>query len=155
MTESEFHPARRGETVDFGTRGVAFMIDGVFLACLAGCTFFILAGMAVEFMQAGRQNFLVLLGLAVLSALALPALLATFYFIVLHSHGGQTLGKVFMGIKVVSDSGENLSAGASFLRLVGYLLSAVPLGAGFLWSVVDKDCSAWHDRLACSRVIYV
>lgn len=40
------------------------------------------------------------------------------------------------------------------LRLVGYLLSALPFYLGFLW-VMGPRRMAWHDRLARTQVIYV
>lgn len=76
------------------------------------------------------------------------------YFTLLHSWGGKTLGKVFMGIKVESSSGQSLSPGNSFLRFAGYCLSALPLGIGFLWVILDKKHAAWHDKLADTRVIF-
>jgi uncharacterized RDD family membrane protein YckC len=144
-----------GTAADFSARCMAFVIDGVFLACLVGFTLFLFVRTAMIHPTADWQSLIFLLISAVVLLLVWPLFLSAFYFIVLHSFGGQTLGKVFMGIKVVSDEGLMLSVGASFLRLVGYLLSTVPLGAGFLWAAVDQKHSAWHDKLACSRVIYL
>jgi uncharacterized RDD family membrane protein YckC len=77
------------------------------------------------------------------------------YFTVFHAWTGQTLGKMLMGIKVVSTGDEIISLGAAFLRWAGYMISAIPLGAGFLWAAVAKDHCAWHDRLARTKVIAV
>lgn len=144
-----------GAAVDFSTRCMAMVIDGVFLAGLVGCTLFLFVRTAMVLPPADWHSLVFLLIFSFVSLLVWPLLLSAFYFIVLHSFGGQTLGKVFMGIMVVSDEGRMLSLGASFLRLVGYLLSIMPLGAGFLWAAVDRQHAAWHDKLACSRVIYL
>jgi uncharacterized RDD family membrane protein YckC len=144
-----------GRAADFSSRCMALLIDWVFLTLLAGCSFFLIARLATAPPAADWRNFLLLLGTGLFVLLVWPLFLSACYFIILHSFGGQTLGKVFMGIKVVAEDGMLLPVGASFLRLVGYLLSILPLGAGFLWAAVDKDHAAWHDKLACSRVIYL
>ena len=88
----------------------------------------------------------------VLLLLATPCLLGMGYFTILHAWGGQTLGKLMVGVRVVAAEGGPLPAGRSFLRTTGYLLSALPLGAGFLWLALDRKQRCWHDRLAGSRV---
>ena len=80
-------------------------------------------------------------------------LLHMVYFTLFHALSGQTIGKMIMGIKVVGDENNPASLSESFLRWSGYILSLVPLAAGFLWAVVDKEQCAWHDRLARTRVI--
>lgn len=142
------------DSADFGSRAMALLIDWtlLFFFCLglivcAGNLFFLMAQADPLFFLVGLVVFLFLLP-------AVFFLIVSLYFIVLHSWGGKTLGKIFMGIRVESSQGEGLSVGVSFLRLVGYLLSALPVGAGFLWSVLDRDHATWHDKLAGSRVVY-
>ena len=43
----------------------------------------------------------------------------------------------------------------SFMRWLGYWVSALPFGLGFLWSIFDDDDRAWHDRWAKSVVVVV
>ncbi|MFH1217870.1 MAG: RDD family protein [Pseudomonadota bacterium] len=141
------------EAAGFGARFMALMIDSLLLGFMAVVSLSVLLSGTEGFAFLSLRN---LFALAALYAIFWPAWLVFFagaYFVVLHSCGGQTLGKIFMGIQVVSTSGSELSMGSSFLRLVGYLLSALPFGAGFLWAVLDKEHSSWHDRLAGSRVI--
>ncbi|MBU0966552.1 MAG: RDD family protein [Proteobacteria bacterium] len=149
------HVELSGTAADFSSRCMALLIDAVFLSCLVGFTLFLFVRVVMVQPPATWQSLFYLLISSMALFMVWPLFLAAFYFIVLHSFGGQTLGKVFMGIRVVSDQGSMLSIGSSFLRLVGYLLSTVPLGAGFLWAAVDQQHSAWHDKLACSRVIYL
>ena len=75
------------------------------------------------------------------------------YFILFHAWSGQTIGKMIMGIRVVTTENKQVSPAVAFLRWTGYILSFVPLASGFLWSAVDKDHCAWHDRLAQTRVV--
>ena len=75
------------------------------------------------------------------------------YFIIFHAWSGQTIGKMIMGIRVVTKDNKLIPTSVAFLRWTGYILSILPLASGFLWSVVDKDHCAWHDRLAQTRVV--
>ena len=75
------------------------------------------------------------------------------YFTIFHACCGQTIGKMLMGIKVVTMDDGLIRPGGAFLRWTGYLVSFLPLAAGFLWSAVDREHCAWHDRLARTRVV--
>jgi uncharacterized RDD family membrane protein YckC len=137
----------------FSSRGMALAIDGVFLVGLVCFTLFFFGRLVVAHPPTDGRGLVSLLISSMFLVVVWPLLLSSSYFVVLHSFGGQTLGKVFMGIRVISDEGRMLSLGGSFLRLIGYLLSITPMGAGFLWAAIDRDHAAWHDKLACSRVI--
>lgn len=79
---------------------------------------------------------------------------AFLYFTVFHALGGQTPGKLMLGIKVIATGArKEMTLAQSFLRSCGYVLSALPLGAGFLWAVVEKSHLAWHDQLADTMVV--
>ena len=71
---------------------------------------------------------------------------------------GQTIGKMAAGTRVVSaDSGTDVYERVSFeqavLRAAASLLSALPLGLGFLPALLGRDRRALHDRLADTRVV--
>ena len=67
---------------------------------------------------------------------------------------GATPGKMALSAKVVdADTGEPLTIPASLLRYVGYFLSAIPFGSGFLWVGLDRKKQGWHDKLANSVVV--
>ncbi|MCB2183636.1 MAG: RDD family protein [Desulfobulbaceae bacterium] len=140
---------------DFFSRAMAFLIDAAFLSMLIMVSYGLLACMTLLLPPFEMRNVFSVLGVFSLLAAAVPFLLGGCYFVVLHSFGGQTLGKIFMGIQVVPQAGTFLSLGTSFLRLVGYLVSFFPLGAGFFWVVLDKDSASWHDKLSGSQVIYL
>jgi uncharacterized RDD family membrane protein YckC len=75
------------------------------------------------------------------------------YFTYLHGSTGQTIGKMICQLKVIQENGEPLSYGKSFLRWIGYLVSAVVLNIGFLWVAFDKNKQGWHDKIAGTYVI--
>ena len=102
-----------------------------------------------------------LLGLATAQMFELPLLpLVAFflllnggYFIAFTTVGGQSIGKMALGIKVISEEENTVPIGRATLRTLAYLVSALPLGAGFLPGVVSADRLALHDRLAHTRVV--
>jgi uncharacterized RDD family membrane protein YckC len=81
-------------------------------------------------------------------------LFTIFYHVLLWFFTGQTIGKALIGLRVVPLSGGRLPIWRAFLRYFGYYLSALALGLGFLWIILDKRRMAWHDKLAHTCVIY-
>jgi uncharacterized RDD family membrane protein YckC len=76
------------------------------------------------------------------------------YFVLLTAAGGQTLGKMAAGIRVVPvDSDDRVSLGHSAMRAAGYLVSLLPAGLGLVPALVHADHRALHDRLADTRVV--
>ena len=102
-----------------------------------------------------------LLGLATAQMFELPLLpLVAFflllnggYFIAFTTVGGQSIGKMAFGIKVISQEESAVPIGRATLRTLAYVVSALPLGAGFLPGVISADRLALHDRLAHTRVV--
>jgi len=71
--------------------------------------------------------------------------------------GGQSVGKMLGGIRVVPadavGSTDRVPLGQAVLRAAAYFLSALPLGVGFLPAIFSADKRAFHDRLAHTRVV--
>jgi uncharacterized RDD family membrane protein YckC len=75
-------------------------------------------------------------------------------YLVVFTAGGQTLGKMATGIKVVTaHSGSPIDLGRSILRAFLWLLLAAPLGLGFVTVLLSRDHRGLHDRLARTRVV--
>ena len=75
-------------------------------------------------------------------------------FVVLAAWRGRTLGKWATGLRVVRRDGQSVGVGRSLLRhLVGYPLSLLPFGLGFLIAVVSTQGRALHDMIAGTVVI--
>lgn len=71
---------------------------------------------------------------------------------------GQTIGKMAAGIRVIpadpaAPPSERVSFGQAAIRAVGYLVSALPAGLGFLPAFFGQERRALHDRLADTRVV--
>jgi len=75
-------------------------------------------------------------------------------YLVAFTAGGQTLGKMAMGIRVVSsDEGVSLDVGHAVLRTLMWIVLAVPAGLGFLSAFVSREHRGLHDRFAGTRVV--
>lgn len=60
-----------------------------------------------------------------------------------------TPGKMAISAKIVdARTGKKPTVLQFLLRYVGYYLSALPLGLGFLWVIFDRRKQGWHDKLA-------
>jgi uncharacterized RDD family membrane protein YckC len=140
----------------FFRRAMAIIIDIVLLALMHQIIFLLLGSMLFKALSIDPlTSFMVIIPMFLVVLMLSFALLSMFYFTLFHAWLGQTIGKMIIGIKVVSESNKPISIGAAFLRWSGYFLSLLPLAAGFLWSAVDKDQNAWHDKLALTRVVAV
>jgi uncharacterized RDD family membrane protein YckC len=74
------------------------------------------------------------------------------YFGAFTAMGGQTIGKMAVHIRVVSEEYRDLGATQSMRRTFAGLLSALTLGIGFLPALAG-DHRALHDRIARTRVV--
>lgn len=75
-------------------------------------------------------------------------------YLVAFTAGGQTLGKMAAGIRVVpADDDVVLDVGRALLRTAMWLVLAVPAGLGFLTAIFSRDHRGLHDRFAGTRVV--
>jgi len=131
-----------------------------------------LAGGLIDFVLIGGLDFLVvyftlkICELPFAQVLELPkapllsflALLNGGYLSTFVAAGGQTIGKMAAGIRVIpADPGapasERVTFGQAVVRAAGYLVSALPAGLGFLPAFFGQERRALHDRLADTRVV--
>jgi uncharacterized RDD family membrane protein YckC len=63
------------------------------------------------------------------------------------SLSAATPGMRYAKIALCTFDDENPSRTAMQWRIAALLLSAVPLGLGFLWALFDEDGLGWHDRI--------
>ncbi|MDQ1614041.1 MAG: hypothetical protein QOG00_3972 [Pyrinomonadaceae bacterium] len=77
-----------------------------------------------------------------------------FNFLVLPVFTGTTVGKWATGLRIERLNGEPLGFGRATLRhTVGYLISLLTLGLGFLLAAFDAEGRALHDRIAGTVVV--
>lgn len=76
------------------------------------------------------------------------------YFIVFTGYGGQTPGKMLLGIKVIRTDGTEVGYARAFLREApGKLISTLPFGLGFFLIGIQPEKRGLHDLLAGTSVI--
>jgi uncharacterized RDD family membrane protein YckC len=93
------------------------------------------------------------------TALPLPPLLAFLalvklaYFVAFTSVGGQTIGKMATGIRVVAADGAPVTPVVALRRTLASAVSAAILGLGYASAFFDPQQRTLHDRVAHTRVI--
>lgn len=77
------------------------------------------------------------------------------YLVLLTASGGQTLGKMAFGLKVIGRDDCPVTVGRSLVRVLALVAGAAPAGLGLLPVVLTADNRGVHDRLADTRVVRV
>ncbi|HTP25298.1 MAG TPA: RDD family protein, partial [Anaeromyxobacteraceae bacterium] len=75
------------------------------------------------------------------------------YFTMFIGMGGQTPGKMLLGLKVVRTDGEAVGFGRALVRWLGQCLSLLLLGLGFLMVAFSGRKQGLHDKIAGTYVI--
>lgn len=83
------------------------------------------------------------------------ALVTILYYSLMHSSKYQaTLGKKWLGLRVVDEQGQRISVWRALGRFFALFLS-MPLFLGFLMVFFTEHRQALHDKIAGTRVLYV
>ncbi len=129
-------------TVSMGARVGAAVIDLAVLGSVAAVTIaFTLRVVELPFAQVAT--------LPILPLLAFFALVGIGYEIMFTAANGQTIGKMLMGLRVVSDEDEDR---VSLRQATVRALLMLPLGAGVV-AAFSGTGLAVHDRMAHTRVV--
>ncbi len=144
-------PAADHPTADLGPRLAAGVIDAVIVCGVDLAVLYF----TLKICGFARRELLLL---PIVPLVAFLALLNGGYFVAFIAAGGQTIGKMAAGIKVVpaEDAGawtDRVPLGTAFLRAAACLVSLAPAGAGLLPALLTADRRAVHDRLAHTRVV--
>lgn len=134
------------------TRTVAMALDALLLIAgilVAGT----LVGLAISIAVPGDSHTHV--GASVIAAaVGASTLLMALYLACFWTLAGQTPGMRAMGLRVEPLDGERVSPGRALTRLVGMVLAALPLMAGYLLILFDDRRQGLHDKLARTAVLY-
>lgn len=76
------------------------------------------------------------------------------YLAVFTANGGQTLGKMAMGLRVEATDGA-LTFGGAMVRVAVAIAGGLAMGAGFIPALWRDDRRAVHDHVAHTRVVKV
>ena len=94
--------------------------------------------------------------LAVLPVVPMAAFLAVLAFLYLVGFtvgGGQTIGKMATGIRVIGDDGRGVDLTGAIVRALACLAMAATAGIAWLPVLFGADRRGLHDRLAGTRVV--
>jgi uncharacterized RDD family membrane protein YckC len=141
--------AEAGGSAGFVSRFLAMAIDLAVISVMA-----LAAGGAAQLVQLLLPKWIWLTTAIPAVVTVVIAVLPLAYFSTTGTVAGQTVGKGLMGLHVVRMDGRRLGFARTLLRTIAYLVSLVPLFAGFLWILVDRDRRGWHDHIAGSRVVF-
>lgn len=127
------------QTASLNLRLMAAAVDG----CLLGFTF-LAATAAFSF----RATEIPSLPIAAVAAAATLLILFILYHLLFFTFSDATPGMRYARIGLCTFSDENPTRAQMRRRTWAMLLSACPLGMGFLWALLDDDRLGWHDRIS-------
>ena len=147
-----FRRQREGTTDRAGavSRAIALVIDGAIL----NAGFLALSGVitlvaSLAFGAGGDAS-----APAIVIGAGAWAVAGSLYLISFWALAGQTPGMRFVRIELQSQLGRRIGLRPATRRLIGLVLSILPLGAGLLGVVFSDQRRGWQDRLARTDVIY-
>ncbi len=114
----------------------ASLIDGILVGVVTGALVLILSQVGMSLGQ----------GISFL----LPII---YYWYFWTRRDGQTPGKSLCGIRVIKADGAAISDANALIRAIGYHISALFLGLGFIWAIFDSNNQTWHDKMAGTYVV--
>jgi uncharacterized RDD family membrane protein YckC len=80
--------------------------------------------------------------------------IAAAYLMLFWSGAGRTPGMSFLGLRMLSPTGEEVSPRQAFRRVIWTVIAALPLALGFWGILFEERRSGWPDRRADTRVLY-
>jgi uncharacterized RDD family membrane protein YckC len=130
------------------TRAIAFALDAALVNAVAILTaaVFLLTFSIVPLPKELRT-------IAIAAGGVLYVLWLVGYFVTFWATTGQTPGNRMLRIRVRAVGGERLRPRRALLRLIGLVLAALPLFAGYLMILVDDRRRGLQDRLARTVVV--
>lgn len=161
-----YSTAERRQSASWGLRFMAMLLDGMIIGLPMLVLYIALIAVVVSASGPGGQSggtaeigavvFMVLMMAAAIAGVLYPP-------IMMARTNGQTLGKKWMGIRVVRDGGEPVTFGWAFLRefvVKNFLVNAVAqftccigLVLNFLWPLWDDEGRCVHDMIVQSHVV--
>lgn len=139
----------------FGKRVLAYLIDNFIVGLIVGIPIGCLVGITSAFaMEMSEEAYIIAIIAASLIGVFWAVIVSILYFAIMWSRTGQTLGKKWLGIKVVTAEWIPPSFWRAAGRaVIGYWLSDLVFGLGFLWMLWDDYQQCWHDKLFSTYVI--
>lgn len=158
----------RGQYAGFISRLIAFLIDLAIISLIVVVVTWVLSRPLALFglsltepcSEINSDSVLTILETSWCYLLKFSLPIASFlvvvgYPLILWTLTGQTIGKYALGLRIVRMNGRQVTFFTSVRRLIGYVVSILFFGLGFLWILVSNQRQGWHDKIAGTSVIYV
>ncbi len=145
----DFEPHRQIEYAGFWRRLLGFSLDTLMVSSITSAISLALIG--PEYLLQLQQDSLFASDWRIIIVeQGLPAIWAIGFWMLWMA----TPGKLLMDCQIVdADSHGRARNRQLVIRYLAYILSALPLGLGFLWILFDKRKQGWHDKLANTVVM--
>ena len=139
------------EAAGFGIRLVAAVVDSMILGIPLLVATLLWGTLALDGGDGGPRS----VPEGSLAAVSIGfSLLCLAYYVFFWGARGATPGKSLLGLSVQTDEGETpIGFQSAVVRVVGYLVSTLMLGLGFVMIAFSDDKRALHDRIAGTRVM--
>jgi len=147
--KTQYH-VLQGRTAGFVTRLFAYLVDLAIVAGILSVGGWLAVLVDTIFDRMGLDPGI---DVSTIYVFFIPFIIGL-YFVMFWALTGRTIGKWFMGLKVIGENGRPPRIGRSILRLIGYGLSALAFWVGYAWVIVDDERQAWHDHMAKTWVVY-
>lgn len=148
-----------GGYAGFWVRLVAYVVDSILLSVGYVLLVMVLmvpmglvgAGSSGNPSSAAGTGMLLVLGCA---SYVLPVMMFWAYFALMESSRHQgTLGKMVMGLRVMTEDGQRLSLGRATARFLGRMLSGMILCIGYIMVAFTEKKQGLHDLIAGTIVV--
>ncbi|HET6466606.1 MAG TPA: RDD family protein [Nitrospiria bacterium] len=157
-TAAELEAVSVKDKAGFWRRTAAFFIDFILLQWIT-MLFLWLGAVAEDLAMAQSLNFPGGLSESLMDWAELHTRIWSLLFLVYFSfftwYGGQTPGKMALGIRVVTTNGQPISWLRALGRTLCYNLDVLSFGFGFLLAAVPPAKRALHDMIAGTVVVKV
>jgi uncharacterized RDD family membrane protein YckC len=149
MSKTEF-TLLQDRSAGFVTRMFAFLMDLAIVALITT-----IGGLLATLLDDALTNMGVdiKVNMAAIYVFFIPFIWGS-YYVMFWSLTGRTVGKWFMGLKVINSDSHPPTVSRSVVRFIGYGISAIVFWLGYVWVLIDEDRRAWHDHFAKTWVIY-
>jgi uncharacterized RDD family membrane protein YckC len=157
----EFHHGKEFMLATIKRRFVAFLIDWTVIVLIYCCIIILFASLNmniskvnvhsifdVEIGMDNTQQYLITLLKFLFGFLPVLYFTISFYFF-----KGQTIGKYFLRIKVLSLYHEHIGLWHCIERSLGYFASALEFGFGFIQAIWNPNRMTLHDKIGETIVI--
>ncbi|MEO8737221.1 MAG: RDD family protein [Edaphobacter sp.] len=146
-TRVPFSPALTPQTATLDLRLMAGIVDGciIFAAFLSFAATFALA---LARLPGAPAIGTLTLQTATIGTGGTLALLTLLYQVLFFTFSDATPGMRYARIGLCTFGDENPTRAAMRRRIFAAVLSACPLGIGFIWAWLDDDRLGWHDRIS-------